>query len=136
MERRFPIVDVGLDVAGRLLRSASEPTPPRSIELLPGGHVNTNYAVCLEDDRRVVLRIGSRGAPALRREVALLRSLADDAVPVPAVRFADFAPNDFAYPYAVLDWIQGIPLTEALGLEPGAAAQIGEAVAGVLATIE
>lgn len=133
MERRFPLIDVGIDVAERLLGPLGA-SRPLSLELLAGGHINTNYAVSLGDGRRLVLRLYAHGEAVFRKETALLRALAG-SVPVPRLHQAVLDPEVFEHPYAVLEWVDGTALNEALSSRPEEAAGIGEALASTLLRI-
>lgn len=131
MERRYPLVEIGTEVAGRLLGAIAGTSRPRALELLEGGHINTNYVVSFDDGRRVVLRICANGEAAFRKEVELLRALSG-SVPVPRVYLAVYEPQFFQYPYVALEWVEGRALNEALSTSPGAVPEIGEAVASAL----
>jgi aminoglycoside phosphotransferase (APT) family kinase protein len=134
MERRYPIVEIGVEVAARLLEPLGRLPRPNTLQLLAGGHINTNYAITLDNGQRLVLRIFSQGEAALRKEAEVLQTMAG-SVPIPHLHLAVFAPLSFKYPYAVLEWIEGAPLNEVLTSHPKAAFQIGEAVASTLLTI-
>lgn len=134
MERRYPFVAISIDVAARLLQPLGTLPYPRSVQLLTGGHINTNYVVLLEDGQRLVLRIFSQGEEALRKEAKVLHTMAS-AVPIPKLHLAVFKPASFEHPYAVLDWIEGASLPEVLVSNPEAAVPIGEAVASILSKI-
>jgi aminoglycoside phosphotransferase (APT) family kinase protein len=131
MERRYPLIDIGTGVAERLLRTLPGAARPRALELLAGGHINTNYVVNFDDGRRVVLRIYANGDVTFRKEVEVLRAL-HGSVPVPSLYMAVFEPQFFEYPYAVLEWIEGRALNDALASAPEAGAEIGDAVASTL----
>jgi aminoglycoside phosphotransferase (APT) family kinase protein len=130
MERRYPLIEISIEVAERLL----EPLRPRALEHLRGGHVNTNYAVRLDDGRRIVLRICTNGQAAFCKEVSLLGALAG-SIPVPRLHMSVFSPQIFEHPYIVTEWVAGAPLNDVLSSNPEAASEIGEAVASVLLKI-
>jgi Ser/Thr protein kinase RdoA (MazF antagonist) len=134
MERRYPLIDVGLGLAAQLLSSLSDVARPCSLELLPGGHVNTNYAVQMSDGRQLVLRIYASGEAAFSKETEILRKLAG-SVAVPCLKLASVRHDGFAHPYAVLDWIDGVPLNRVLSEEPESAPEIGDALAAILIKI-
>ena len=134
MERRYPLIDVGLGLAEQLLTSLSDVAKPRSLQLLPGGHVNTNYAVKMSDGQKLVLRIYASGQAAFLKETDILRKLAG-SVAVPGVKLASVRHDGFEHPYAVLDWIEGVPLNRVLSEEPEAAPEIGDALAAILIKI-
>ncbi len=135
MERRYPLISIGVDVASRLLEPLYGSPRPTSVRLLVGGHINTNYVVTLDNGQRLVLRIFAQGEAALRREAEALRTMAG-SIPVPSLYLAVFAPPSFEYPYAVLEWIEGTSLNEVLASHPSSQAQVGEAVASTLFTIQ
>jgi len=134
MERRFPIIEVELDCAAALLAPLGWSDHPCDLDLLAGGHINTNYVVTLDSGRRVVLRLFCNGEPAFRKEVALLSSLAG-SVAVPRVHLAVFESSPVGTPYAVLEWVDGMPLGSTLAGRPGEASAIGETVAETLVAI-
>lgn len=134
MERRYPLIDVGLGLAEQLLSSVSDVAKPRSLQLLSGGHVNTNYAVQMSDGEKLVLRIYSSGETAFAKETEILRKLTG-SVAVPRVKLAAAKHDGFKHPYAVLDWIEGVPLNRVLLEEPESAPEIGDALAAILINI-
>jgi aminoglycoside phosphotransferase (APT) family kinase protein len=134
MERRYPLIDVDLSAAATLLEPLCGESRPRTLQLMAGGHINTNYVVTFENGRRLVLRIFAQGDAALRNEIEALRAVAG-AVSVPAVHLAVCTPQSFAYPYAVLEWIEGVPLNMVLDSHAQAALPLGEAVAETLLAI-
>jgi aminoglycoside phosphotransferase (APT) family kinase protein len=129
MERRFPLVEVDLDLARTLVAPLGAPI--RSMDLLAGGHVNTNYVLGLDDGRRVVLRIYAHGEAAYRTEVQVLRALWG-SFPVPRLLLESFDARRFQFPIAVLEWIDGHPLDAALSARPDAGARLGVAVSEAL----
>jgi aminoglycoside phosphotransferase (APT) family kinase protein len=131
MERRYPLIEIGLEVAKRLLNPLPGAATPSSLKLLVGGHVNTNYIVNLSDAQRLVLRIYAGGEAAFRNETHMLRSLAG-IVPVPRLRLAVIESECLEFPYAVLEWVEGVPLNKAVLSDPEAAFQIADALADVL----
>jgi aminoglycoside phosphotransferase (APT) family kinase protein len=134
IERRYPLIEIGIEVVEQLLSLLPGSPRPLSFELLTGGHINTNYAVRLDNGRRVVLRICAHGEAIFQKEVGVLRAVAG-SVPVPPLHLAIFDPQFFQYPYAVLEWVEGAALNEALAAHPERAAEIGRAVASVLLRI-
>src|ERR1044071_8446732 len=108
MERRFPLVEIDVAAADRLTASLGAGRV-RSMELLAGGHINTNYALVMESGERVVLRIYAHGEAAYETEVEVLRALSS-SVPAPRILLARSSPARFPYPHAVLEWIDGTPL--------------------------
>ena len=132
MERRFRLIPIDVALADKLLEALPGSPRLRSLALLTGGHINTNYALSLADGRCLVLRIYAQGAAAFRKEVDLLHALAG-SVPLPGVLLAAFEPRLLAHPYAVIEWIDGLALSDVLRAEPAAA--VGEAVAAALLRI-
>lgn len=134
IERRYPLITVDLDLAGKLV----EPLPgfqrPQSMTLLSGGHINTNYILAFPDGKRAVLRCYADGETAFRKEAGLLRALRG-FVPLPNLRLAAFERKLFPHPYAVLDWVDGRPLNEVVSGHPEAAGKVGEAIAATLLAI-
>lgn len=135
MERRFPLIEIGIETADRLLAGLPGNQQVETLQLLHGGHINTNYAVGLGHGRRLRLRIFVQGEAAFRKEIGVLRDLSE-AVAVPRLLLADSRPDVFPYPFAVLEWLDGISLNEALTCAPEAAAAIGEQLAGILLGIQ
>jgi aminoglycoside phosphotransferase (APT) family kinase protein len=134
MERRYPLIDVGLGLAEQLLSSVSDVAKPRSVQLLSGGHVNTNYAVQMSDGEKLVLRIYSSGETAFAKETEILRKLTG-SVAVPRVKLAAAKHDGFKHPYAVLDWIEGVPLNRVLLEERESASEIADVLAAILINI-
>ncbi len=131
IERRHPIVVLDVGGATALLERGGLPLEIRSLDLLAGGHVNTNYQVTARTGERYVLRIWTRGEDIFRQEInTLIR--ASGIVPVPKLRASAYTPEVFPYPYALLDWVTGEGLTAALAMDPEGAVAIGEAVAETL----
>jgi aminoglycoside phosphotransferase (APT) family kinase protein len=131
MERRFPLVEIGLETAERLLERMPGASRPSSLDLLAGGHINTNYAIDLADGRRVVLRIFASGEGAFHKESKVLADL-PGTVEVPRLHLAVHEPEFFEFPYTVVEWIDGSPLNATLTARPEDAVAIGEAVAATL----
>jgi aminoglycoside phosphotransferase (APT) family kinase protein len=135
MERRFPLMEIGIETADRLLAELAGDHRVDTLQLLHGGHINTNYALGLGDGRRVRLRIYVQGESGFRKETGVLRDLSG-TVAVPRLLLAESRPDVFPYPFAVLEWIDGMALNEALACAPEAAAEIGEQLAEVLLGIQ
>jgi aminoglycoside phosphotransferase (APT) family kinase protein len=106
-----------------------------SLEPLTGGLVNTNYRVRLAGRAEpVVLRVYA-DPEACPRDAALLR-LVRDRVPVPEILLADSSGERCDRPYAVMSWIEGVPLEEAMRSDPtGAPLVVGRAAGETLAAI-
>lgn len=76
-------------------------------ELLSNGCANTNYKVILSDGSSLILRIYTRDREALHRERAI-HELVKGQIPVPAFLFTNEAKEIFPYPYAILEYVEGI----------------------------
>ena len=119
-------------MVAELLRPAFGPCTPVSVEPLTAGRVNSNYRVQLAGSSQpVVLRIYTGRPDACAREAALFR-LVRDRVPVPELLWADASGTVYERPYAVMTFIEGVPLTAAL---KEASATVGRAVGETLAAI-
>lgn len=130
IERRFPLVAIDPSTAVELLRPFTGGVAVQKLELLAGGHVNTNYVVTLER-ARVVLRIFVRGEGIFRKEVTLLERLLG-MVPVPRVLYKSGPTKLLPYPYAVLEWIAGTPLNEMIASGVDAARDAADAITAAL----
>ena len=76
--------------------------------LLSEGCANTNYKVTFKNNRLpVVIRIYMREKSALPREIAIHKLVADK-IPVPAHLYFNEQCTDYAYPYAIMEWVDGI----------------------------
>lgn len=130
VERRFPLVPIDGPTASALLRPFSGGATLHELELLAGGHVNTNY-IATVGSARVVLRIFARGETIFRKEIALLQRLRG-SLPVPRVLYASGATELLPHPYAVLEWIDGRPLNAVIASDAGAAREAGQEIAAVM----
>ena len=131
-ERREPLVPVTRPLVAELLRPVFGPCTPVSVEPLTAGRVNTNYRVQVAGSSQpIVLRIYTRRADVCAREAALFR-LVRDWVLVPELLWADSSGSSYERPYAVMTFVEGVPLTAGLRDAPAA---IGRAVGETLAAI-
>jgi aminoglycoside phosphotransferase (APT) family kinase protein len=86
----------------------------KSISLLAGGFMNSNYRIVLRDNTSLVLRISSRRAD-LKKELSVLKHVYG-RVPVPAVIAEHFSEP---YPFALIEFIEGTLFSDSLcSLEP------------------
>lgn len=131
-ERRQPFLHLAPPVVARMLEPVFGACTLASVQPLTGGRANTNYRVQIAGSPRpVVLRIYTRDPAACRRDAALFR-LVRDRVPVPELLFADASGTRYERPYAVLSWIEGIPLIGGLHEAPYAVGRaVGEALAAI-----
>ncbi|WP_334175307.1 phosphotransferase [Pseudoxanthobacter sp.] len=105
---------------------------------LSGGFSNLGFRVECAGRGPVHLRLWSEGGVTARMETALLGRLgAQGRVPVARVLAAPAAPDPATgRPFAVLEWVAGVPLAgAAAGLPPPATAALGRAAGRVLADI-
>ena len=133
VERRHPLIKLGLSDVERLLVPLDLKSPPVEASVLRGGHVNTNYVVTLACGDRLVLRLCQRGEEVFRKEVAMLRSMGP-SVPVPEVLGACDDPSVFEFPFLATSWVDGTSLSEAPS-SPEDLRVIGAAIAKVLSAI-
>lgn len=131
IERRHPLVALDVDRATELCERAGLRLEIRSLDVIAGGHINTNYQVTTRTGDRYVFRISTRGEDVFRKEIEAL-DRARGIVPVPTVCASAEATPAFPYPYAVVEWVTGDGLAAALASAPDAAEPIGEAVADTL----
>lgn len=82
--------------------------------LLSEGCANTNYKVTFKNNRPpVVIRIYMREKAALPREIAIHKLVADK-IPVPAHLYSNDQCTDYPYPYAIMEWVEGILMREVI----------------------
>ncbi len=134
--RREPLVALTPEEARALLAMAVSGRAISAMAPLATGLVNTNYRIELDGaPPPVVLRIYTRDPAACAREARLLQLVAD-AVPTPAVLYADPDAAHFRLPWMLVSWVEGAPLPEALATLPpdealSLAAALGEAAAAI-----
>ncbi len=81
--------------------------------ILSGGFANTNYKLVVEGQPApVVLRLPQKNIRTFPTEIAVLKRV-ESFIPVPSVLFADTSSEQ---PYAIVSWIEGIRLSEVLGI--------------------
>lgn len=135
-QRGEPEIPLGRDDAERLLRDAFPGACVVSLVPLPGGLINSNFAVTLNGPpHRVLLRLIQRETQEARREAALIR-LMQGRVPTPHLLY--FAASDprIGHPWAVLEWAEGTRLDLAPA-DPGDAelGPLGRSIGTALAAI-
>lgn len=82
--------------------------------LLSEGCANTNYKISFCTSRPpVVVRIYVREKSPLEREICL-HKLVLGIIPVPKFLYSDEQCNIFAYPYAIVEWIDGTLMREVI----------------------
>jgi len=79
--------------------------------LLSNGCANTNYKIILQDGQIVVIRIYVRDQSSLLRETGV-NQLVNAVLPVAKYLHADASCSLFPYPYAIMEWKEGILLRE------------------------
>lgn len=134
VERRTPVIALAEAAIAAALAPLAGARQVRAATLLSGGFSNTNYRVDLVGaDAPVVLRLYAGGAEVCRKETALLLRLRG-RVPVPAVLHAAPDGGAIGVPYAVLAWVDGVPMRAILqGDDDEAIVQCAEAAGRALA---
>lgn len=111
-ERRKALLEPSMAEIADMLRPACPGRRVESVEPLPGGLVNTNCRVHLAGAREpLLLRIYARDPGACAREQAIL-DLVRDRLPVPRVFYAAPDGEGGDSPYAVMEWVDGVPLSD------------------------
>jgi aminoglycoside phosphotransferase (APT) family kinase protein len=132
--RTTPVLAVGEEEAATLLYPALGAVSIAALETLGGGHSNTNIRVRLHGaPRSAVLRLYQRDPAQARKEAALARLVAG-RVPAPAYLHVGARAN--GQTYAVVEWIDGVPLQPLVRHAReeqlvAAARDIGGALAGI-----
>ncbi|HEX6719238.1 MAG TPA: phosphotransferase [Pyrinomonadaceae bacterium] len=107
-----------------------------SVELLPGGLINTNLKIHFEPDfNPVVLRLYRDGATACNKEVAI-NNLIRRHVPIPEILHAESGGLDGSPAFALIEYIEGITFqqlkrTNNLDAIQQAAASVGKTLAAI-----
>ncbi|BCB03658.1 phosphotransferase family protein [Bacillus sp. KH172YL63] len=103
-------------------------------EVLAGGLNNTNIKI-VTGNGQCVLRIFSNHIKGIKTEKEVLNLLAG-MIPVPEVLFSDFSCGKFPYPFILLSWKNGRPLSEVLqGGDEDRPDKAAALVGGLLASI-
>lgn len=112
-ERFKAHVDLDINTAAKLL-FPHEKSPIDRLTLLSEGCANTNYKVTFKNNNPpVVIRIYVREKSALSRELAI-HQLVADKIPVPVYFYADSGCEHYPYPYAIIEWIDGVLMREVI----------------------
>ncbi len=85
----------------------------KEISLLSNGCGNTNYKVTLTSGMMLLLRIYVRDRDALQRERNLY-TLLQGRIPVPKMLYIDDSFKLINYPVAIIEWIDGMLMREAI----------------------
>jgi aminoglycoside phosphotransferase (APT) family kinase protein len=109
-ERVSDHIEVDQQTAERLL-VAYTPHKVAKLALLSNGCANTNYKLTLDNGLSVVLRIYVRDATALGREMAI-NELVNELLPAPRFLHVDTSCTLIPYPYAIVEWREGILLRD------------------------
>lgn len=109
--RCFPLIEVSFNQIQALLYPVLGGAAITGIERIePGGLVNTLYRIKLaKGDASLCLRLFAAGRPAWETERNVLARVSA-SLPVPEVLLAGDGGQDFAHPYLVYRWIEGITL--------------------------
>jgi Ser/Thr protein kinase RdoA (MazF antagonist) len=131
-ERRHPFVELPLAELKRLVARAMPGSDVVAARPLTAGLRNTNYRIELAGGMAAVLRLYVADREACGREAAVLAAMAG-LVPAPRVLYSDAMADP---PFALLEWLDGMPLHEVLDVADSAAALDLAGVCGAaLATI-
>lgn len=123
--RVHPFVELSAADMSALLTPALGEQQVASLTRLSGGLANTNYKVELAGrEHPVVVRIYTRDPDACDRDNALFH-LVRATVPVPELLFADASRMRCQWPYAVMAWVDGVPLADVFA--HGTAGELHEA---------
>jgi aminoglycoside phosphotransferase (APT) family kinase protein len=109
-DRRESATVLNVEEIRELVSSLTNGSEIESVSLLTGGFINSNYRLVLRDNTSLVLRIAARGGD-LRKELRVLKHVYN-GVPVPAVVAEDFSG---LHPFALIEFIEGILLSDSLG---------------------
>lgn len=110
--RCFPLIEIEFGQVREMLSPVLEGTAITEIERVDGGLVNTVYRIALAGrGGSLCLRVFAAGRHAWRTEQNILGRVSA-SLPVPEVVLADGGGPDFAHPYMVYRWIEGITLDE------------------------
>ena len=118
-QRRHPFVELPEAELTRLVCLALPGEHVAALRTMTGGLRNTNYRIDLAGGAAAVLRLYVADPGACGSEAAVLAAMAG-RVPAPRVVYSDAAASP---PFAVLEWMDGLPLHEVLDEADGAAAR-------------
>ena len=133
--RTAPVLKVEVEEAAALVRPALGDVRVLAVEVLGGGHSNTNLRVRLDTEPySVVLRLYQRD-PTVARKEAAISALVAPTVPVPRYLHVGRRLSN-EQTHAVVEWIDGEPL--AVAARHAAVSELtakGYSVGGVMAAI-
>jgi Ser/Thr protein kinase RdoA (MazF antagonist) len=131
-QRRQPFVELPGVELERLVGRALPGDDVVAARPLTAGLRNTNYRLELASGAAVVLRVYVADPEACGREAAVLTAMTG-RVPVPRLRYYDATATP---PFALLEWLDGTPLHEALDdAGPATALELAAACGTALAAI-
>lgn len=131
-ERRHTFVELPRAELARLVGRALPGATVVDARPLTAGLRNTNYRLELAGGAAAVLRLYVADPAACEREAAVLATMAG-RMPAPRVLYYDATSDP---PFALLEWMDGLPLHEALdGAEDGAALELAAVCGTALARI-
>lgn len=111
-ERSHHLVEIDIDIAQELLTPHTRDAI-HTLTLLSDGCANSNYKVTLQNGRSVVLRIYQREPSSLLRE-ANIHNLVRSVIPVANFLHVDNSCLEYPFPYAILEWKDGILMRDFL----------------------
>ena len=135
-ERAREFIELPTSAIEQRVRAAFADARLKAARQLGAGLRNTNYRLEIEGGPSpLVLRLYVADAEACARETAVLRAMGarGGGVPVPRVLHADPAADP---PFALLEWLEGVPLDEVLrGADADTALRIAAVCGTALAAI-
>jgi aminoglycoside phosphotransferase (APT) family kinase protein len=137
---RPPRVALQYESLAELVEPAFPGRPLEEYAVLESGLANTNVRFRVRGDAApYVLRLHTRDATAAKRELALMKYLADHplpVIPVPALVYTDTKPERGQHPYSIWRFVDGTLLAELFGtLRAPQLVEIAGACARVLAAL-
>ncbi|MEX2665691.1 phosphotransferase family protein [Candidatus Uabimicrobium amorphum] len=121
-QRLNPVVELAQQQVTDILRPFFPGQKVRDIQLLSGGLANTSYCCIFHNDRKVLLRVYTRDANSCLLEKTI-HDLLQHGIPIAEILHMDTSKNIIPYSFAVMQWIDGISLREAIIREPQRLAQ-------------
>lgn len=109
-ERRDAPVELTLNTAQQLLQPVTKATIA-SITLFSAGCANSNFKLTMDDGQTYVLRLYTRDSSALMREQGINR-LVNSILPVANFLHVDDSCTIIPYPYAIMEFKEGILLRD------------------------
>jgi Ser/Thr protein kinase RdoA (MazF antagonist) len=112
-ERFRTHVDLNKELAATLLAPVLQ-VPIDELSILSEGCANSNFKLTFHSGHPpLILRIYVRDSSALARELQLHAQL-NNQIPVPTFLYHDDSCTHIAYPYAVMEWVDGILMREVI----------------------